>query len=151
MKKLKAIYVGILLSLIFIFMSCVHQEDFPVLKGPYLGQKPPGTTPEVFALGIVSIKVSEDTNCTFFPDGNEFYFTRVSGDPEIPKIMISRRTKKGWTAPEVAPFSGRHFDFGPHISPDGKYLFFASEGGIPGNKVDIYWVSAQIIEALREE
>ena len=23
--------------------------DFPVLKGPYLGQKPPGMTPEIFA------------------------------------------------------------------------------------------------------
>lgn len=32
-----------------------QQSDFPKLTGPYLGQKPPGTTPEIFAPGIVSI------------------------------------------------------------------------------------------------
>ena len=26
-----------------------NKPDFPILKGPYLGQKPPGKTPEVFA------------------------------------------------------------------------------------------------------
>jgi hypothetical protein len=33
----------------------IPQKDFPVLKGPYLGQKPPGMIPEIFAPGIVSI------------------------------------------------------------------------------------------------
>jgi ankyrin repeat protein len=28
--------------------------QFPVIKGKYLGQKPPGMTPEIFAPGIVS-------------------------------------------------------------------------------------------------
>ncbi|MGB7295763.1 MAG: hypothetical protein WBC70_09265 [Candidatus Aminicenantales bacterium] len=41
MKK-EAIDVGILLPLIFIVASQAQQSDFPVLKGPYLGQKPPG-------------------------------------------------------------------------------------------------------------
>jgi hypothetical protein len=26
------------------------QKDFPKLSGPYLGQKPPGMTPKIFAL-----------------------------------------------------------------------------------------------------
>ena len=28
------------------------KSEFPVLKGPYLGQKPPGLTAEIFAPGI---------------------------------------------------------------------------------------------------
>ena len=32
-------------------------KDFPVLKGPYLGQKPPGMNPEIFAPGIISTAV----------------------------------------------------------------------------------------------
>jgi hypothetical protein len=31
-----------------------NRESFPVLQGPYLGQKPPGLTPEVFAPGILN-------------------------------------------------------------------------------------------------
>ena len=33
-------------------------------------------------------------------------------------------------------------DFCPSLSPDGRYLFYSSEG-------DIYWVDAQVIENLR--
>ncbi len=33
-------------------------------------------------------------------------------------------------------------DFCPYVTPDGKYLFYASRG-------DIYWVSAEVIRALR--
>jgi hypothetical protein len=33
-------------------------------------------------------------------------------------------------------------DFCPYVSPDGKYLFYASRG-------DVYWVSAEVILRLR--
>jgi Tol biopolymer transport system component len=33
-------------------------------------------------------------------------------------------------------------DFCPFVTPDGKYLFYASKG-------DVYWVSAQVIDQLR--
>jgi len=46
--------VCIMFSLIFLFTSCYQRDEFPILKGRYLGQKPPGMTPEVFAPGIVS-------------------------------------------------------------------------------------------------
>jgi hypothetical protein len=32
-----------------------HPGDFHKLIGPYLGQKPPGLTPEIFAPGMVSM------------------------------------------------------------------------------------------------
>jgi len=39
------------------------------------------------------------------------------------------------------------YEMCPSVSPDGKYIFFGR--GLLGQKTDIYWVSAEIIEALR--
>ena len=56
MKKL--ILVSILaLPAAAAFLS--GEGDFPGLTGPYLGQKPPGMTPLVFAAGIISTDASE--------------------------------------------------------------------------------------------
>ena len=38
----------------------------------------------------------------------------------------------------------------PAISPDGKYLFFTRYNGYE-NSMDVYWVSAKIIDRLREK
>jgi hypothetical protein len=52
--KHRAIFVGVLLSIIFVLNSNSQQDDSPGLKWLYLGQKPPGMTPEIFAPGIIS-------------------------------------------------------------------------------------------------
>jgi hypothetical protein len=46
----------LILFVIFCLAACrqAKESGFPVLKGPYLGQNPPGTTPVVFAPGIVN-------------------------------------------------------------------------------------------------
>jgi len=101
--------------------------SFPKLAGPYLGQKPPGTTPEKFAPGIVSTESHEFSSC-FSPDGNEFYFTRRHPEIQQNVIMYSRLVNKIWTAPEVAPFvdTKNEFTFEPFITPDNKRLYFQS-------------------------
>lgn len=128
--KTSKIFIMVLLAL-FIFKEAVFaqkntkgKDDFPVLKGPYLGQKPPGMKPEVFAPGIVSTKEYSEISITFSPKGDVIYFTRSNNDPVTGKIMVSRKTGERWTYPEVAPFSGQHIDFEPHVSPDGSILFF---------------------------
>lgn len=69
----------VMLSLTFLTF-CQAQEntkdksDFPVLTGPYLGQKPPGMKPEVFAPGIVSVKKYREYVCIFTSDGRECVF-----------------------------------------------------------------------------
>ena len=73
----------IMLSL-SLFTLCQAQEnvkddsDFPVLKGPYLGQKLPRMAPEIFAPGIISTGKSAEYGGHFSPDGSEFFFTRYS-------------------------------------------------------------------------
>ncbi|MBN1224814.1 MAG: PD40 domain-containing protein [Candidatus Aminicenantes bacterium] len=121
--KYRSISVGILLPFLFLWDGHAHQNDFSVLKGPYLGQKPPGEKPEIFAPGIVSSSKAWEFAVTFSPDGREVYFTRRTEGGRT-TIMISCWEKDGWTAPVIAPFSGRHSDFEAHISPDGSTLFF---------------------------
>ena len=57
----------------------VINKNSPVLKGPYLGQKQPGMTPEVFAPGIISTKnYDEALFCTYMDGDSLFLFTRSS-------------------------------------------------------------------------
>jgi hypothetical protein len=101
------------------------KDDFPVLKGPCLGQEPPGLVPKIFAPGIVSLENTLENGCAFSKDLTEFYFTREDRSKGNCWIFVSRLIDGRWTPPEVVPFSGRQFtDFEPHISPDGKTLFF---------------------------
>jgi hypothetical protein len=135
--KPRAIYIGILLYIVMLFVSCTQQNDFPILKGPYLGQKPPGKTPETFAAGILSSECTEggEFNSVFSPDGNEFYYSQTNKGKKKDQIMVMRRVNDIWTRPEVAPFSGVYDDCDVSISNDGNRLFFISIGRtLPGKK-----------------
>lgn len=93
-------------------------EDFPVLAGPYLGQKPPGRMPEPFAPGIVS---SGHGSVTISADGTEIYWADD-------RIYVTRLENGRWTEPRALPFSltGEQDD-GPKLSPDGRTLYFNSD------------------------
>jgi len=120
MKRL-AIFIGIACIIILFFNNCSTQDHFPVFQGAYLGQKPPGITPQVFAPGIVSTETYNETGCTFSIEGKEFYFTRSGGDLKTPTIFKSQFQDAKWIIPQKALFEG----FGPHISPDGKFMMFS--------------------------
>jgi len=104
-------------------------KDFPALTGPYLGQTPPGRTPEIFAPGILCSGCGE-FNAAFSPDGNEFYFSQTNKEKRKDQIMVMRRVNNIWSKPEIASFSGRYDDCDVSISPNGEKLFFISIGRI---------------------
>jgi len=108
-----------------------RQHDFPRLAGPYLGQKPPGIKPEVFAPGIVSTSAHE-FSCCFSPDGKEFYFARRHPERNQPVVMVSQLRDGVWTEPEIAPFVEKQPSFEPWVTPDNKRLYFQSGKPIPG-------------------
>jgi len=126
--KSMAIFVGILFLVISISSNCDRQNDFSVLQGPYLGQKPPGMTPEIFAPGIISKAGFHLHSClTFSPDGKEIYFTKMVFEP-IRQGTIHYIKQEGdeWTESRIASFSGVYSDDSPAFSPDGKRLYFSS-------------------------
>lgn len=88
------------------------------LKGPYLGQEPPGMTAEMFAPGIVSRVLALNFSCTFSPDGKAFYYNHFM------TIMGCYLLDDGWTAPEPADFTGGYRALEPHITLDGNKLYF---------------------------
>ena len=90
---------------------------FPEIKGPYMGQKPPGDKPERFMPGIVSAHFNAHTAIVFSPDGKEAYWTEMS--PPEGKVMGMKMAGDKWTHPEPA-FKGRD----AALSPDGRRIFF---------------------------
>ena len=105
------------------------KSDFPVLTGSYLGQKPPGMMPEIFAPGIVSVDKYSEFVCIFTPGAEECVFDR-HGDDEYPKgaIFTTRIENGKWIKPEIHKIFEKFGDvFLPTLSPDGQYWFFTSK------------------------
>lgn len=112
-----------------------QETDFHKLTGPYLGQKPPGMMPEIFAPGIVATKALEyalEVSCS----GDEILFMRKN------QIMLANRSIDGtWSMPTIAPFSGNYIDDEPCFSPDGSKIYFMSRRPAQGSKFDTnLWV-----------
>lgn len=110
-----------------------NDSEFPVLKGPYLGMKPPGDSPELFAPDIVSSIFWEHSGAVFSPDGKELFWSRAINEGRTPRTVITLHMKQVngvWTQPELAPFNRTTYTHINSISPDGKHLYyFASKGG----------------------
>jgi len=64
----------------------VNTSDLPVLKGKYLGQKPPADSPELFAPGYISTNTTEWT-LTIMPDGKKLFSGRMAHKMETPKCI----------------------------------------------------------------
>jgi hypothetical protein len=99
--------------------------SFPRLTGPYLGQTPPGDTPELFAPGIVTTGLfTRDVAMT--PDGNEIYFCIALGNYAYSTIMVTRQENGRWTEPCVVPHmdTPEYMNFEPCISSDGNKFYF---------------------------
>jgi hypothetical protein len=119
-------------------------------QGPYFGQTPPGTTPAVFAPGIVSTAAHEFA-CSFTPDGHEFYFTRRVTLQSPTLIMVSRLVDGTWTEPAPASFNdpSARMSFEPQVTPDGRRLYFSSDRPLPGSSpggppaLNIWYVERQ--------
>lgn len=104
-------------------------EPFSALKCPYLGQKPPGMTPEVFAPGIINTAEKNHSSVTVSPDCREIYWSKFSIVDSVRQERIwytSVNRNSVWSAPQVAPFSGTYRDGQPSFSPDGTRIYFSS-------------------------
>lgn len=121
-KKSVFILFVVLIFSVGILNSQDKTTGFPVLKGPYLGQKPPGMTPEIFAPGIVSTGFSE-SHAYFSPDGKDLYY--MLWGPPYNIILHMKEEKNGWTKPEIAPFF-KKYDEKFSLSPDWKTIIIGS-------------------------
>ena len=117
-----AFVFGVLASIVL----AVTPDDFPVLKGPYFGQTPPGKTAELFDPGIFF--KGEGQGCSgFLNEGSVFVFTsqRSNSDWRLHATYVTKLKNGVWTRPRVAPFSS----FAPYnftVGPDDQTLYFTT-------------------------
>ena len=88
MKRINFILLSIILSVSFIFCNKNTESDFTILKGPYLGQRPPGMTPEIFAPGIISTNMNA-AKIVFSSDGKEIFFRLMNYNHSFITMMVS--------------------------------------------------------------
>ena len=123
---MKHVCASILLLLSVLMMSsCSHshsQNEFSVMEGPYLGQIPPGSTPEIFAPGIVNTKASSAHEGMFAPGMKAFYFVRTGGTYKTPRLVVIEYKNNQWQESIVKPGESE-----PSISPDGMTLYLQNK------------------------
>ena len=123
LKINRQIVLWALLILLSGGLNAQEEAHSALLKGPYLGQKPPGMNPEIFARGVIST-FAQEGSCSFSADGNLFLFVRAGA--EIDGIMIMEQINGVWTEPHLAPFSVGDYDWDFVLAPGENRVYFAS-------------------------
>jgi hypothetical protein len=120
MKKNRFILVSVL-SLAFLSNYCdtdhtnTIESETQVSEEIFLGQKPPGATPELFAPGIVSTEDLE-IEAALSPNMDELYFVRQKKD-EVPRSHLLQFENGEWKEQEMDRLSGEVF-----ISSDNQIM-----------------------------
>ncbi|MCX2681845.1 hypothetical protein OOZ15_17960 [Galbibacter sp. EGI 63066] len=78
-----------------------NDTGFPPLEDRYLGQKPPGLTPELFAPGIIATEEYVEGHCVFTPEMREFYFSRQGGKYKERTLFVSLYKNNSWSEATV--------------------------------------------------
>lgn len=119
-----SVSLGLLLASVGISTSGFAYEDQSTITGPYLGQTPPGLTPEVFAPGLISTK-NWEYGVVFSPDLKELYWVReVNVDTEPKQEFVVYEQRDGsWHERVIGDRRGT-----ATLSRDGKIMFFGRRG-----------------------
>lgn len=115
------------LCLIFYQTSILSFSQSTALKGGYLGQKPPGNIPVMFAPGVISTQYYEHSSPAFSPDGQSVFWTVIYSRQAPARLMEMHQEKGIWGNPTPASFGDTTADeFYPSFSADGNTLYFSS-------------------------
>jgi len=114
------IFIALLFSILTMSSKSYAQDNFPALKGSYMGQKPPGMMAEPFAPGIIS-KDGWELEGVFAPGMKEFYYTiNASADKFKPTVIGFRQQNNVWKKYTEFKRTGE-----VAFSPDGKRMHMA--------------------------
>ena len=117
--------VAAIFPIVVAAVVAAQQGGFPVIEGRFLGQAPPGLTPEVFAPGIVSTEAIEASLCLSYDD-RFLVFRR--GFREDTEIYLTENKDGKWSEPARAPFFLKQYRFGDFtFSPAEPALFFTTD------------------------
>jgi Tol biopolymer transport system component len=112
------------------FFVCVWLTQAQQPDPKYFNEVPPGTTPKIFAPGIVSMKYEFEFGSVFSNDMSEFYYSvEINGKAET-RMMKFKNGK--WSKPKQLLFHEVYSYNDPFLSPDNKKLFFISNRALTG-------------------
>ena len=122
----------LLLAAVFLLTHCTRQDDFPDLKGPYLGRKLPGNIPEPFS-SIIDSTISIQSIPLFSQEGNFLVFKGTVASAN--GVFWMENKKDVWSYPRkilsLSPYEDRHF----FLTADMKKLTFTSRRPVaPGTR-----------------
>jgi len=109
--KLKLLIIALIVYILSL-ANCNAQNEkektcnFSNLKGQYLGEEPPGTTPKLFASSIFKQVAGNSVHSSpsFSSDGKEMYYTIMPTEgPFVIKYM--KMIGENWTNPETVKFT----------------------------------------------
>jgi len=115
----------VLFSILLFSSKSYSQNEFPVLKGPYFGQKTPGLIPELFAPDSVSINGRYDFGISFSPALDEMYFS-VQPKKGTADIYFSKIQDDKWQPIQKAKFTKgqKAGEMEPFVRADGNRIYF---------------------------
>lgn len=139
--------VGILMMVVILSAGAAGALD---LKGPWLGQDPPGIEPVVFAPGVVSTGIHE-RDLWASPDGKTIWFGVMTGN--VTSVLETRLEDGAWSDPVAVPF---HTDpdlacFEPTVSADGDLVMFLTNEAAPGQEQGAGWANQNIFYSRRSD
>lgn len=107
---------------LIILAGCLASAQSIPSDSLYLGQTPPGTTPQIFAPGIVSLPGRMEYGITIAPAGDEMMF--ALGNWPYKRTMIIRYENNHWTAPDTVSFSVSRSAEEAIYSPGGERVYY---------------------------
>lgn len=141
-------FILITFLLNIVMAAYTQNNNSQKLSGVFLGQKPPGTTAQLFAPGIVSSQFFEHSSPVFTPDLKEIYWStqiEENGKDAIKPILYMKLLDGFWTKPEI-PLFAKKFSCceNPFITPDGKKLYFSVRNILSPEKSEIWYVNREV-------
>ena len=112
------------LFVLMIFLpGYAQKDDFSVLKGPYLGQTPPGTTPKIFAPGLITTHYSQ-SYIAFLNEARVCVYS--VGTDKGHETYYTYEKNGQWTTPQRAPFEELQGHPNYTTGPHGRRVYFHS-------------------------
>jgi hypothetical protein len=108
-------------------LGTLYSQNNDLPSGAFFGETPPGHEPKIFS----TERLSKDrvVGFTISPNGKEIYYCKfIATDP---KIFITVNIDGQWTLPQLSRFNEDYYGGPPHISPDGRYLYWRSDKPFP--------------------
>lgn len=107
--------------------SLTTGNDSLVTEATYLGQKPPGSIPQIFAPGVISIDGRYEHGISFSPGLDEVYFSANKKDND-PSIYFAKLEGGKWTNPEKTNFTKgkKAGEMHPFVNPKGDKIYFTA-------------------------